>query len=218
MAGEAEGICDKGGQMLLLLNQMAKNTVMNMVFDLDGTLVDTREANYLAYREAFARHNLELSREIYERSFGKKWEEWGPEIARERASQIHDAKIESFGNYIPLVKPIEIYVHILKSSFGSHRTVLATSASRKCTRMILDHFDLRFSDEFYGEDYPDKRSMLVEIKKNVMARLKDTLLIDDNQDNIKLADELGFRTHLAVSGGRGMLRVQKVRPRKTSQG
>ena len=41
-----------------------------LITDFDGTLVDTFEANFRAYRQAFEAEGLELSREFYLQCFG----------------------------------------------------------------------------------------------------------------------------------------------------
>ena len=39
-----------------------------LIFDLDGTLYDTREVNFLSYQHALAQEGIKLDREFYYRN------------------------------------------------------------------------------------------------------------------------------------------------------
>ena len=47
-----------------------------IISDFDGTLVDTFEANYLAYRQAFAEIGYTLTRETYRACFGLRYDKF----------------------------------------------------------------------------------------------------------------------------------------------
>lgn len=44
--------------------------IKGLISDLDGTLVDTFEANYQTYKVVFKMHNIDMSRQFYEENFG----------------------------------------------------------------------------------------------------------------------------------------------------
>jgi len=53
-----------------------RNPIALILTDLDGTLVQTRAANYHAYREVLAEHGVVLTEEHYNRCFGLRLEEF----------------------------------------------------------------------------------------------------------------------------------------------
>lgn len=55
-------------------------SVQALLFDLDGTLVDTREANYLAYRNAFAESGHELTPEQFAATWGRDSRDFIPDL------------------------------------------------------------------------------------------------------------------------------------------
>ena len=41
-----------------------------LIFDLDGTLLDTKHANYLSYKEAFSNIGMHFEKQLYDDAFG----------------------------------------------------------------------------------------------------------------------------------------------------
>ena len=49
--------------------------IKGLLFDLDGTLVNTKEANYLSYKEAYMTIGINLSRVDYSKVFGLRFDD-----------------------------------------------------------------------------------------------------------------------------------------------
>ena len=62
-----------------------------VLWDLDGTIVDSEEAHFLAWREAFAREGAELTRERFRELFGRKNE---VTVRAMLGAHISDAEVE----------------------------------------------------------------------------------------------------------------------------
>src|SRR4030095_766022 len=77
------------------------NETKGVLWDVDGTLVDSAEYHWLSWRETLAREKFELSRERFDRSFGQRNDEilrdyFGPEIAASEVARISLAKEQGY--------------------------------------------------------------------------------------------------------------------------
>jgi len=60
---------------------------------------------------------------------------------------------------------------------------------------IYKIFNKNYSSHLTGFEKPDKRAFLMVLKENKLNS-EETLLVDDNQDNIDTAEKLGMKTIL----------------------
>jgi len=68
-----------------------------VIFDFDGTLVDTMPLHYRAYRQVFAPYGIDLTEEDFYPKVGGKWTETIPKFLRGRScpltpDEVHDRK------------------------------------------------------------------------------------------------------------------------------
>ena len=68
-----------------------------VLWDVDGTLVDSAEYHWLTWRETLSAEGFDLTRERFEASFGQRNEEilrgyFGPDLAARDVARIGDAK------------------------------------------------------------------------------------------------------------------------------
>ena len=106
-----------------------------IISDFDGTLVDTFEANYRAYSDAFAAQGLELSREKYRECFGFRFDRFMDcmnvddtsvrNTIREIKSERYPDHFDSLVVNIPLLD----FIRAFKCSGGC--TAIASTARRK---------------------------------------------------------------------------------------
>ncbi len=169
-----------------------------VVFDLDGTLVDTREANYLAYKQAFARHGLELQEKDFDRHYGTAWLAWGPQFAGDKSDAVHAFKQKMYESFLSHAVPIEKHIVLLEAFQNTHVTALLTSASRVCAGALLRKFKLCFQVEFYVEEYLNREKALKALFKQLRLSPSEVLVIDDRPENIVMAHRLGCRIHQAT--------------------
>jgi beta-phosphoglucomutase len=118
-----------------------------LLVDLDGTLVDTSTANYLAYAEALAAVGVVVDRKRWDsQSQGRNWRQFLPDMLREvpdvepaevaaHKARLYPAKLA----HSVLNRPL---VTLIRSSRERLRTALVTTASSANARAVLNHHDL----------------------------------------------------------------------------
>lgn len=165
-----------------------------VIFDLDGTLVDTIGANAVAYCEAFRRYGINFTVEDYKDKHGKRWSQWGPQIANDKASDVHRCKQEIYDLMLEHVTLIDDVVSFYKESKNKYQCLLATNASKKCAQAVLEKFSLSFDKVFFGEDYRSDHDLLIDIQKCTGVKFFEHLLVDDGDSRLSAAKDLGMQT------------------------
>ncbi len=138
--------------------QVRAGTVQALLFDLDGTLVDTREANYLAYRDAFAESGHELTREQFATTWGKDSRDFVPEllpgIDAAAVDRIRSAKSRLYADQLHRTTANDALIAFLRMVAPSHRTALVSTAKSRNGRQILDTHGLTplFDVVVWGDD------------------------------------------------------------------
>ena len=128
------------------------------ITDFDGTLVDTREANYLAYKETFKKiYDYNLKPEDYYNNYGLRINELLEKLNLdiEKLNDVKKTKTRIYKKHFDKIKLNEHLLSLLRyqKDKGNYVT-LATTASKKNVNNILKHFELlEFFDHIvYGED------------------------------------------------------------------
>jgi len=104
------------------------------LFDLDGTLVDTRESNYLAYRDAFLDAGYDLTREVFATTWGKDSREFIvdllPRATPADVLRIRNRKAEVYEAHLPQSRLNTGLVELVRHARDHVRTALVTTAKR----------------------------------------------------------------------------------------
>ncbi|HWT13743.1 MAG TPA: HAD family phosphatase [Allosphingosinicella sp.] len=171
-----------------------------LLVDLDGTLVDTSTANYLAYAEALAAAGVTVRRERWDEvAEGRNWRDFLPTLLREapgaepeqvaaHKARLYPAKLaHSFVN--------EALAALIRGGRAGWRTALVTTASAANAAAVLRHhrledlFDLLVtgSDVERHKPFPDAYRLAAQ-RLGVEAR--DCLAFEDS--DIGVAAALAF--------------------------
>lgn len=117
-----------------------------IMVDLDGTLFDTREVNYLAYREAMAPWGYEMDYTYYcESCDGRCYLDFLPSITtddNQQLNEIHERKKELYRNYLSVARPNTALINLLTICSENCRIALVTTASNRNAHDILDKFGI----------------------------------------------------------------------------
>ncbi|WP_147263080.1 HAD family phosphatase [Geodermatophilus sp. TF02-6] len=129
-----------------------------LLFDLDGTLVDTREANYLAYRDAFAQSGHELTPERFATTWGRDSRDFIPDLLPGidplGVDTIRAAKSRLYADQLHRTTANAALVAFLRLVAPTHRTALVSTAKSGNGRQILDAHGLTplFDVVVWGDD------------------------------------------------------------------
>lgn len=130
------------------------------VFDFDGTLVDTMDLHFQAYRDVFRDRGWKLRREVFYGVIGDKAQMTIPLMAQRALSpseiaDIHarkKARVEELFQTAPV--PALAPAHLLSLLAGKVSVALASSGSRKGIDILLERMKWRdhFATIVTGED------------------------------------------------------------------
>ena len=171
-----------------------------LITDFDGTLVDTFQANYHAYCEAFSQVGLTLSEEQYRKCYGLRFDGFMDKMGIEDVEtrkRIRALKGECYPKHFCLLRanlPLIDFIRMFRRSGGM--TAVASTARGKNLSNALSHigvtddFDLILAGEDVKEGKPSP-----EIYNTVMARMgvspDETLIFEDSEVGIKAAQAAG---------------------------
>ena len=129
-----------------------------LIFDLDGTLLFTKEANFISYKQAFKDLNIKIEKDKYDKAFGLRVDEMvkivAPGTTKEEIKKIRKRKAHYYQKNVKLIKPNKALINFLKYVKPNYKVALATTASKINAEYLLDHFEIKdiFDVIVYGED------------------------------------------------------------------
>lgn len=117
-----------------------------VLWDMDGTLIDSEEFHWIAWRDTLAKEGIAISQEQFLRSFGQRNDtilrEWlGAAATPERIEQIGNAKEEVYRelvrkNGMQALPGVADWIHSLHKEGWLH--VVASAAPRENIQIVLD--------------------------------------------------------------------------------
>jgi len=175
--------------------------------DFDGTLVDTREANFLAYREVLEEFGYTLTSAKYYAAFGLRFEEFMGDIGitdKNITTLIKERKAKVYPHYFNHLK----LNHVLSGLIAKFRETggksgLVSTAQRNNIMNVLNHFDIAglFDIIVPGDEVsapkPDPGAYLYAINQ-IGCQPGDTLIFEDSETGIEAA-RLSGASYIIIS-------------------
>lgn len=171
-----------------------------IITDFDGTLVNSFEANYFAYAEAFVQCGQKLTYDLYSRCFGYRYDDFMHIVGvndvdvQQRIKKIKGEVYPFYFEYLQPNEPLINFVRAFHRSGG--KTAIATTACRLNLINALEYLNLTeiFDCIWAGEDVshgkPDPEIYLrVMEKMGVFAG--QTLIFEDSEVGIEAAEASG---------------------------
>lgn len=171
-----------------------------LITDFDGTLVDTFEANFKAYKEAFNYVGKNITEEVYRKCFGFRFERFMEEMSihdEETRNTIKEIKKNVYPKYFNFLRPNNSLISLIESFKAMGGKTAIASTARKENLMnaveyldIAQHFDLIFAgvDVKQGKPSPEIYIKAMEVLK---VTPKETMIFEDSQVGIIAAKESG---------------------------
>jgi len=131
-----------------------------LIFDLDGTLVNTDEVNFLSYKEAIKITkdlDLDFLHDTSERFTRDKLYSIMDDLTAQEYENIIEIKNNVYQKYLHKSKINDYVLKFVERFSGENKIVLATNSHKDRAKMVLSYHDLiKFFDYiFYKEDYGD---------------------------------------------------------------
>ncbi len=116
--------------------------IKHIISDLDGTLVDTFEANLVTYQEILAEYGFKLTREAYRAAFGKRLDGLLAALDAERLlpyiTEIKARKAERYPTHFNLLRLNEplVYFYRMFTSNGGHLALSSTASAANVANVL----------------------------------------------------------------------------------
>ena len=177
-----------------------------VLWDMDGTLLDSAEYHWLTWRETLAEQGLELTRERFLTSFGRRNDAvlrdlLGPDLADDELVRIAAAKEEWYRALVQTngVEPLSgVREWISRLAAAGWRQAVASSAPRLNIAAILDAmgmasaFDAVAGEEDVERGKPDPQIFLVAAAR-LGAPPARCVVVEDAPAGVEAAHRAGMR-------------------------
>lgn len=176
-----------------------------VIFDLDGVLIDSEQANVESATEAFAAEGTPLSREEIRQVVGRHPLDYVPRLARARGItprrqrrllERQYAAYEEWSARIRRVEGAEILIPDLARR--GFRLAVATSSDRASAREslqrvgLLDHFELLLTLEDVRERKPSPQIYRLALERLGLAP-EQVVVVEDSSPGVQAARAAGLR-------------------------
>jgi len=193
-----------------------------VLWDVDGTLVDSAEYHWLTWRETLLGEGYDLTRAEFEASFGQRNDEilrgyFGAELAAAEVARIGDAKEERYRELVRVrgIEPLPgVRRWLGKLKTEGWRQAIASSAPRLNLDAILkalgleNFFDAVASAEDVSRGKPDPQIFLAAAAK-VSVPPSRCVVVEDAPAGTEAARRAGMR-RVGVLSSHGALEADVV--------
>ncbi len=169
------------------------------LFDLDGTLFDTSEVNYYAYKDALQKFGCNLDKEYFvTKCNGRHYTEFLPVIMGDdkNIDDVHKLKKYTYKDNLKKARVNEPLFDIAKGLSDSYHLAIVTTASRQNTMDILsyfgyqDFFEYMVTQENITRVKPDPQGFELAMEYFGIAP-KDTIIFEDADVGVEAAKASG---------------------------
>lgn len=183
---------------------MSINVKRAILWDLDGTIVDTKACHFFTWQHALEKYGFTLEQPVFEANFGRNNNTLLPlylgfQPDAELIAGIINEKESLFRELAPqqvsLVPGVKNW--LAKADQLNFAQAIASSAPMENISLILENFDLshHFDSIVSGEDLPakPKPDIFIIAAKNLGYLPKDCLVIEDSLAGIRAAKDAGMQ-------------------------
>lgn len=177
-----------------------------MMIDLDGTLFDTKELNYRAYKEAMKPYGYKIDYAYYCKFCnGRHYMDFLPQITTKDKTilhNIHNRKKELYSKYLEYGRVNVALVEIIKKRDVECKAALVTTASKQNTYEILekfglvDIFDLILTQDDITKSKPDPEGFIKAMTK-YDVKPEECIIFEDSSVGIEAAEKTGATIFVA---------------------
>jgi len=208
----------------LLLQLVKKWGIDCIIFDLDGTLVDTLEFHIKAFQQLFAEKGLKISYDKIAENMGRTPKDTLLSLlpnlvdAPKKLEMLTQEKEQKLSKLLTTVYKLPGAEEILKLLKANHKTLcLASSTPSYNVKKILEattlkvYFDAIVTGEDISVGKPNPEVFLVAAKKG-RCSIDSCLVIGDSTHDIKAAKNAGMKVIAVASGKHSKVELEQEQP------
>jgi HAD superfamily hydrolase (TIGR01509 family) len=176
--------------------------IRGIFFDLDGTLVDTYKADFLAYRAAMSEVlDIKITEKEFTKTHGQEARQkiayLAPGTSEDDLKKIAVAKKKYYPKYIRLTKPNKKLISFLAEYAEHNSIVLVTTAKRDNALAVLKKHKLEkyFSHLVFGDEVdkpkPDPESYNLALERSGL-KPQEVIAFEDSDSGIAAAEAAGI--------------------------
>ena len=175
------------------------------IFDLDGTLFDTKNVNYLSYSKALAECGFasDIDYKYYcdfcnGNSYKTFLPKIVPSISADDMTRVHNAKKAFYRDFLGKAKMNAHLFAFIDAIKEKYQVALVTTASRENVEDILNyfdvssHFDIRITQEDVTRTKPDPECFELAVKMAGVEK-KDAIIFEDSIEGLNAAEASGIQ-------------------------
>lgn len=171
--------------------------IKGFFFDLDGTLVDTHQANFEAYKRALQDFDVNITFEQFKRTIGMQARDFLPLLAPNLDVLYFDQIAEKKAQYYKELAHMTILNERLVAFLGTintqHVTALITTAKQRNATVILEHhnlkqyFDIVVTANDVSHSKPHPEPYLLGLKKTGLQP-SEVIAFEDSVSGMQAAE------------------------------
>lgn len=182
----------------------SSTTLRAVLFDWDGTLVDTAEASYRCYVRMFGELGIPFDRETYARTYSPNWyrtfEALG--VPAEKWPHADERWLAHFAcEEIALIDGAREVLDALDAR-GLHAGIVTSGGRDRVTRELIAH-GINVREAVFGSDVENKKphpEALFLCMERIGVDPHETVFVGDSPEDIAMAKAAGVPS-IAVPGG-----------------
>lgn len=194
-------------------------SIRTVLFDLDGTLINTNELIYASFAYTFKQFNLTFTNEELKSFNGPPLIDTFNKVNPEQAEAMFDTYREH--NFTHHDEYVEVYPHVLETikrlkeaniPLGIVTTKMRDGAMKGLDLMELTpYFDtiITLNEVTHAKPHPEP---VLKAMKNLHAKPASTLMIGDNYHDIKAGKRAGVKTAGVVWADKGREYLESYQP------
>jgi len=163
------------------------------VFDLDGTLIDSKRVYYTLFQEVLKENGINFKkRQVWKELNGQRAKKVFLKILKKNKKKkisdlLKELREKEYKEGIKIVKPIKNAKEVLEFFRKRFKVYLITNSDKKFTFLILKKFGFKFEKAFTNEDFEDKSEVIRRIAKILKIKTKNIVYVGDTVLDIKVA-------------------------------
>lgn len=190
-----------------------QNHKLSILWDMDGTIIDSKECHFRSWEIALNKHGFKLDRSLYEKNFGRNNQTALPVYLGFQPDQILAEGIleekevifrNTVGGQSQLIAGVRDWLE--DASMRDYPQLIASSAPMENIVSVLETFNLTgfFDHLISGTDLPAKPEPDVFLKACAIVAYppENCLVIEDSLHGVMAAKNAGMRCIAVATSGR----------------